>query len=109
MRRLKCIKPGLKTISTGRIINRPSYGQGRTGNWRTLRAKVLERDEYLCRCDACSASSDPLPAHEVDHIVPLSQGGKDNPENLRAINRDCHRIKTAAESAAGRDFRTGMQ
>jgi len=40
----------------------------------------------------------PLVAHEVDHIIPKAQGGTDDPGNLRAINRDCHRAKTQKEA-----------
>lgn len=44
----------------------------------------------------------PLVAHEVDHIIPKAEGGTDSPNNLRAINRDCHRRKTQAEAMRGR-------
>ena len=37
-------------------------------------------------------------ADEVDHIVPLSQGGTDEDTNLRAIHHDCHKVKTQREA-----------
>ena len=78
---------------------RTQYGQGRGGRpWRRLRAQILERDGHLCQCDGCKAQGRLLIAHEVDHIVPLSQGGTDDPGNLRAINRECHKAKTAREA-----------
>lgn len=42
-------------------------------------------------------------ATEVDHIIPLSQGGTDDDSNLMAIaGYPCHARKTARESAASR-------
>lgn len=75
------------------------YGQGRGGRpWRRKRDQVMARDKYLCQCDECKATGALKMAHEVDHIVPLSQGGTDTPDNLRAINRDCHKAKTQREA-----------
>jgi RNA-directed DNA polymerase len=36
---------------------------------------------------------------EVDHIKPLSKGGKDTYENLQLLHRHCHVQKTATESS----------
>lgn len=78
------------------------YGQGRGGRpWRRLRERILERDGWLCQCEDCQQRKMPLPAHEVDHIIPLSQGGTDDPSNLRAISRSCHRAKSAREARHG--------
>lgn len=59
----------------------------------------MKRDEYMCQCEKCKGQK--LVAHEVDHIKPLSQGGTDDPSNLRAMNRDCHAEKTKREAAPG--------
>ena len=84
----------------------PRYGQGRGGRpWRSLREQIMKRDGYLCRCDECRASGRLLAAHEVDHISnKRGPDGRldDRPENLRAINRDCHKAKTARETARAR-------
>ncbi|SDW94603.1 HNH endonuclease [Lysobacter enzymogenes] len=82
----------------------PAYGQGRGGRpWRRKRDAVLKRDGYLCKCDECQAQGRLLLAHEVDHVVPLAEGGSDDESNLRAINRDCHAAKSAADAARGRN------
>lgn len=47
-----------------------------------------------CGCATVAADVD------VDHIVPLSWGGEDVPENLQDLCRDCHVRKTAAENAS---------
>lgn len=75
------------------------WGQGRGGRpWRRLRDAVLLRDKYLCQCAECAERLVPLEATEVDHIVPIAKGGKDEGSNLRAINTDCHKRKTLRES-----------
>lgn len=48
---------------------------------------VLGRD-VLCRHCGERASV------EMDHIVPLAKGGRDDLANLQGLCRDCHRIKT---------------
>lgn len=64
---------------------------------------MLKRDGYLCQCEECQDGKRlPRVADEVDHIVPLSQGGTDDPGNLRAINHDCHKPKTAREARGQR-------
>lgn len=78
-------------------------GSGRGGRpWRRTREEVLKRDSYLCQCEDCKRLERVRPAHEVDHVVPLAQGGTDSLSNLAAINHGCHRVKTLRESAAGR-------
>lgn len=78
-------------------------GSGRGGRpWRRVREQVLERDSYVCQCDECKRLERVRPAHEVDHRVPLAQGGTDSLDNLVAINHDCHRVKTLRDAAAGR-------
>ncbi|MDR6094906.1 HNH endonuclease signature motif containing protein [Stenotrophomonas sp. SORGH_AS_0321] len=81
----------------------PTYGQGRGGRpWRRKRDAVLLRDKYLCQCEGCQAGGRlPLLADEVDHIVPVAEGGTDELSNLRAINRDCHKVKTQEEARRG--------
>lgn len=70
--------------------------------WSVLRLRILERDRWLCQCDECKATGRVLPAHEVDHHVPKYRGGTDDPANLRAINRDCHKRKSRREAAEAR-------
>lgn len=64
-------------------------------NWRRIRAVVLADDP---ECQVCHAA----PSTEVDHIIPRSQGGTSDRENLQGICPRCHATKTQAEAAAGR-------
>ena len=53
-----------------------------------LRHEVFKRDNYTCQ--ECGASRRPL---EVDHIIPVSQGGTDEMDNLRTLCLRCNRDK----------------
>ena len=58
---------------------------------RTMRLFVLERDGFKCRiCGRSTADGVKL---EVDHIYPVSKGGKTNPDNLWVLCFDCNRGK----------------
>lgn len=37
------------------------------------------------------------PGYEVDHIIPLSRGGRDVPSNMQLIPKSMHKQKTASE------------
>ena len=56
------------------------------------KAAILRRDPY-CKirrlCDGSNKSTD------VDHIVPKSKGGADDPSNLQGACHPCHSHKTA--------------
>lgn len=52
--------------------------------WRALRRKVLERDGW--RCTKCGRAG----KLEVDHRVPVHEGGADTMQNCRALCRTCH-------------------
>jgi 5-methylcytosine-specific restriction endonuclease McrA len=65
-------------------------------SWPAVRRKVLDRDRG--RCQLCAAR-----ATQVDHIVPRSEGGSDQPANLRSLCDYCHRVVTARHARAVRD------
>jgi hypothetical protein len=53
-----------------------------------LRVDVLRRDGY--RCQMCGASRNDGVQLHVDHIVPVSRGGRTLPENLQTLCQDCN-------------------
>ena len=55
-------------------------------HWPSLRAIVLDRDDYTCWL--CGG-----PATEVDHLFPKAHGGRDKLSNLRAACRTCNAVK----------------
>ena len=70
-------------------------GSGRGGRpWRRIRERVLQRDGYLCQ--ACRTKGRVTPAGEVHHVVALSRGGTDDPDNLLSLCGPCHQQETDA-------------
>lgn len=106
MKGLSNLKPQVQRLDQTMAQPLPqeqTWGQGRGGRpWRRIRARILERDHYLCQCEDCKANHLVTLADEVDHIIPTSQGGTDEDWNLRAINAEHHKLKTARESQGGR-------
>lgn len=58
---------------------------------KRTRFEVLRRDDYTCRY--CRSKNNEL---TVDHVVPVSLGGTDKPDNLVACCRDCNFGKSSA-------------
>lgn len=58
-------------------------------NWR-LRAKVLIRDNCICKMCGNSPAKDPAVTLHVDHIKPWSKGGETEPENLQTLCSMCN-------------------
>lgn len=115
-----CTQPGCNALAdrTGRCSAHPKQAwadvtrrgsrqeRGYGAAWDRVRLQVLQRDNYLCQCKDCSEAGLLLTASEVDHRIPKMDGGTDDPENLQAINRDCHKRKTQVEAARYR-YRIG--
>lgn len=70
--------------------------------WRKTRLLILQRDRYVCQCDRCKADGVVRQASQVDHRIPKFEGGTDAHDNLQAISRPCHAIKSAEEAKRAR-------
>lgn len=60
-----------------------------------LRQYIIKRDGYMCRNCGNSTENEPNLLLEVDHIIPLSRGGKTTVENLQTLCWKCNRHKGA--------------
>jgi 5-methylcytosine-specific restriction protein A len=60
----------------------------------TFRRRVLAR-EPLCR--HCTAKGVVRVAEEVDHVIPLENGGTYALANVQPLCKPCHSIKTAQD------------
>lgn len=84
------------------------WGQGRGGrSWRKTRELVFIRDGFLCQPCKRKDKLTPVKLHGPDHgicghIVPLSEGGSDDMDNLQTECQSCDKAKTAQESRRGR-------
>ena len=79
---------------------RPGQSVYNTQRWRRVRAAFLARNPLCCDC---LERGDRVPATEVDHVIPLSEGGRPYAfDNLAARCKSCHSRKTAREVNARR-------
>ena len=84
--------PQVQTLRQRHVEERRKVRYGWT--WRKI------RDEYISRhplCVICSAHGVIEKATDVDHIVPLEQGGTNDEANLQALCHKCHSRKTHDE------------
>jgi 5-methylcytosine-specific restriction endonuclease McrA len=71
----------------------PSRSVYKSARWQTLRRRIL-RDHPVCQHPGCTQ-----PATEIDHIIPIEDGGaKYHPMNLQALCKSHHSSKTASET-----------
>ena len=54
---------------------------------KRLRFQIFDRDKFTCRY--CGRQSDTCVLH-VDHLIPVSKGGTNDPENLITSCEDCN-------------------
>lgn len=66
----------------------------KSDDWRARRVRILTRDAFVCRDCGRVVSGH---SANVDHIVPLADGGTDDDANLQTLCRSCHGKKTRAE------------
>jgi 5-methylcytosine-specific restriction enzyme A len=83
----------------GRTDKASRYGIS-SGRWRTLKRAVTARDNGCCYLCGAEPPADPdAPAHELDHKIPISEGGaREDLDNLGLACPPCHTAKSAAES-----------
>ena len=88
--------PGGTTPKTAKpTADVPPYPE----DWATLATLVRQHDGHQCRnCGAVGGPRDGDAELHVDHQVPRSRGGPDDPINLRTLCRGCH------EARHGRKF-----
>lgn len=65
-------------------MTKKRYGSTRYG--RTWRKARNEYKKYHPICECCLVAE----ATEVHHIIPISEGGKHDKNNLMAVCRECH-------------------
>lgn len=65
-----------------------------------IRTSVLSKEP---RCKTCLAQGRLTIAEEVDHIVPLDEGGSNDWGNLQGLCEPCHKAKTSGRPTVGKD------
>ena len=59
-----------------------------------LKNQVLNRDNYTCQYCGKSKKKYPNLILEVDHIIPVSKGGRSELNNLQTLCKECNRQKS---------------
>lgn len=100
MPKIPTLKPRIGTLDTRRVqaLIVPREGateRTRGGRWARMRAKWLRAHPLCCMCQAEGYVT---AADEVDHVVPLWEGGKDDPSNFQSLCRPHHKAKSAEEA-----------
>lgn len=77
-------------------------GSSRTtaAEWKRLHRLVKQRLPYWC----AQCGTEPMVGHaglELDHIVPVAEGGTDGLDNLQWLCPSCHAEKSRREAARG--------
>lgn len=65
--------------------------------WMAIRARWFSEHPL---CVMCNATGYARAATQLDHIVPLIDGGKDDESNYQGLCEACHTDKTAREAKA---------
>ena len=69
-----------------------AYIRGTYTGTPTRVVKLLKKQKGIC--PQCKQHFTPEDLIEVDHIIPKSKGGKDTYNNLQALHRHCHDVKS---------------
>lgn len=76
-----------------------SSARTNTTVWKSNRLIALERDNYTCQTRGPRCT---IKATEVDHIIPVTNGGTDDLYNLASTCHLCHNDKTQLEARQAR-------
>lgn len=100
-----CAEPGCAGLTRGSYCDeherKPwprSARRSQLSGWAQQKRarRILRTDDTCYLCGLAGAD-------QVDHVVPLAEGGADDVTNLRPVHsRPCHAEKSARESAAAR-------
>ena len=77
---------------------RPKGSQKRKSFTEPFRRKIAIRQDWKCANPDGECIKLDLEEYDVDHIIPLHQGGTNRQDNLQAICPACHRRKTEREA-----------
>jgi hypothetical protein len=67
---------------------------------RSVRHEIFVRDNY--RCLECGATNKDTTLH-IDHIIPISQGGSNDKDNLQTLCKKCNLSKNNATWKGGEE------
>ena len=77
---------------------KPNTGPSRTATTRWRNTRRRAQTEIALACTECGSTNQ----LELDHIIPVCEGGADEMCNLQWLCRDCHKLKTQGEAQRAR-------
>lgn len=80
-----------KEPSQAKIIGAPTKPGPPRRMSNSLRYLIMERDRFTCK--VCGRTENDGVKLEIDHIIPVSAGGRTELDNLRTLCYDCNRGK----------------
>lgn len=85
-------KPKIKKPAATKSQSKPKQDKSKRSRHipLSIRVSILHRDGYKCVFCGRNAKQVEL---EVDHILPFSKGGSNDPNNLQTLCFDCNRGK----------------
>ncbi|UCR75651.1 HNH endonuclease [Burkholderia phage phiBt-TXDOH] len=99
--KLQTLKPRIQVTAPMRVptleAKAGSTPRIRGRSWMQTRERIAIAQQFKCQRCGCAWMSW---RDQVDHDVPLEQGGSNDDENLRLLCDDCHKAKTADEARA---------
>lgn len=83
-------------------VRRPTYYlrqlEARRGiNYQAIRKQVFERDSYTCQYCGAKQGNEPWDTMHMDHIIPISKGGKTVLWNLITACEKCNNHKKSQD------------
>ncbi|MEV5913359.1 HNH endonuclease [Streptomyces chartreusis] len=88
----RCIEHAPPERAWARTSPRNQHRDAARRAWdRLVRPRALARDGFACVL--CGAKE----FLEVDHVLPIAQGGTWTLDNAQTLCRTCHRVKTAQD------------
>ena len=95
--KLRVLRPAVRSLDPPRKRDGGSANMRAPESVRTRRRlKLWTRDPH---CQICRKLVDYPWGFELDHIVPLHQGGPDTEENSQVLCVPCHRDKSKSEAS----------
>ncbi|MDJ0724860.1 MAG: group II intron reverse transcriptase/maturase [Prochloraceae cyanobacterium] len=93
------------SINYVKVKGESSPYDGRVKYWSTRRGEYPETPKRLAlllktqkgKCKLCGLYFREDSLIEIDHIIPKAVGGKDKYDNLQALHRHCHDVKTKSD------------
>ncbi len=76
-----------------------------------VKKQVAGKQRFMCAGNvsdyACPLSGNPFDeaGYEIDHIIPLSEGGSNDTSNLQALCLMCHRVKSNRAASVKKEDR----